>query len=246
MRGSILLGLALLQIMIFGQSVMAQENFIYLFDGTQVKSRIVDIRDPFTKKSYFIADSGRYSAELVKFYSNENGFFANTRRLNFSGSSIFISRVIVGKVNLYERVKLHATPGNFGTNGVYSPGATGVTIKNYYNIGFGDLRKATYKNLAMDLGDNPESMKNLAKYHNYTRVQTVMSIIGGALIASGIISYYIKTKDVNYDDPNHKDPDVKPSIGFIVAGAGCIGVSYYISFPKRDRLKRVVENYNWN
>lgn len=230
---------------VYGQISMNSEGFVYLFSGEKVNASSVEYREHFMGGGYFVVGKERFSADLIKFYQDERGFFANTKRLNFSKKSIFSKRIMNGKVNLYERVKFHTTPSYKDANGFYNPGTSSVTIKSYYNKGFDDLKKANYKNLSIDLTDNSESIRYLNKYKKIRNAQTVLSIVGGVLVAGGLSTLYLKTKDVNYNDPNHKNPNITPNMLVAVIGGGFIGASYYLSFPKRDKLKKAIDAYNW-
>ncbi len=230
---------------VFGQADSTNIRFVYLFTGEKIKSEVVEFRDQFIGSGYFLVGKEQYSADLVKFYRDANGFYANTRKLNMSGKSVFSKRVINGRVNLFEKEKMYTTPSYIDAAGTYNPGASSKTIKNYYNKGFGDLKKATYKNLKIDLADSPESMGYLKKYRKYKNVQIALSIVGGALIATGVTSYFIKTSDVDRNAPNYKEPNTTPSMLIALAGGGLVGCSYYLSFPKRNKLKKAIDAYNW-
>lgn len=245
MKKIIVLGFVFVSTLVFGQNDSPKEKFVYLFSDSLVKSHMVEFRYQYNDKSYLVTDSGRYRVDLVKFYQNESGFFANTKALNFSNASIFAKRIVSGRINLYEIVKVRTTPGSIEAYGVLSPGTTSIKIKNYYNKEFGDIRKANYHNLLNDLADCPESVGYLVRYKNIRNTQTVLSIVGGALIAGGLATLYSRTKDVNRNDPNYKEPNIRPNLAVAMVGAGCIGMSYYISFSKHRKLKSAIDAYNW-
>lgn len=230
---------------VFSQTDSTNIRFVYLFTGEKIKSEVVEFRDQFMGSGYFLVGKEQYSADLVKFYKDAKGFYANTKRLNVASKSVFSKRIISGRVNLFEQEKMYTTPSYIDVAGTYNPGTSSKTIKNYYNKGFGDLKKATYKNLKIDLADSPESIEYLSKYRKYKNVQIVLSIVGGALIVSGITTYFIKTSDVDRNAPNYKEPNTTPNMLVAVAGGGLVGFSYYLSFPKRDKLKKAIDAYNW-
>jgi len=229
----------------YGQVATNTGSFVYLYSGEQINANVVEYRDRFMGGGYFVVGSEQYSADLVKFYKDANGFYANTKKLNVTGKSVFSKRIISGRVNLFEQEKMYTTPSYIEVSGAYNPGTSSKTIKNYYNKGFSDLKKANYKNLKIDLADSPESMGYINKYRKYKNVQIVLSIVGGALIATGITSYFIKTSDVNRNAPNYKEPNTTPNMLIAVAGGGLVGCSYYLSFPKRSKLKKAIDAYNW-
>jgi len=229
----------------YGQVATNTGSFVYLYSGEQVNANVVEYRDQFMGGGYFVVGTEQYRADLVKFYKDANGFYANTKRLNVTGKSVFSKRIINGRVNLFEQEKMYTTPSYIDAAGTYNPGTSSKTIKNYYNKGFSDLKKANYKNLKIDLADSPESMGYINKYRKYENVQIVLSLVGGALIATGITSYFIKTSDVNRNAPNYKEPNTTPNMLIAVAGGGLVGCSYYLSFPKRSKLKKAIDAYNW-
>ncbi len=229
----------------FSQTDSASIRFVYLFTGQKVSSDLVEYRDQFMGSGYFMVGNERYSADLVKFYRDASGFYANTMKLNVTGKSVFSKRIISGRVSLYERVKMYTTPSYIDASGSYNPGASSKTIKNYYNKGFGDLKMATYHNLKIDLADSPESLGYIKKYKKYKNVQIILSIVGGAMIATGVTSYFMKTSDVDRNVPGYKEPNTTPNMLIAVAGGGLVGFSYYLSFPKRDKLKKAIDAYNW-
>ncbi len=228
----------------FGQTDSANIRFVYLFTGEKIYSEVVEHRDQFMGSGYFLVGKEQYRADLVKFYKDASGFYANTKKLNVTGKSIFSKRIITGRVNLFEQEKMYTTPSYIDAAGTFNPGTSSKTIKSYYNKGFGDLKKANYKNLKIDLADSPESMGYISKYRKYKNVQIILSVVGGALVATGITSYFIKS-DVDRNAPNYKEPNTTPDMLIAVAGGGLIGCSYYLSFPKRDKLKKAIEAYNW-
>lgn len=229
----------------FSQTDSASIRFVYLYSGEKIKSDVVEFRDQFMGSGYFFVGKEQYSADLVKFYKDANGFYANTKKLNVTGKSVFSKRIISGRVNLFEQEKMYTTPSYLDAAGVYNPGTSSKTIKNYYNKGFSDLKKANYKNLKIDLADSPESMGYIKKYRKYKNVQIALSIVGGALVATGVTSYFVKTSNVDRNVPNYKEPNTTPSMLIALAGGGLIGFSYYLSFPKRDKLKKAIDAYNW-
>lgn len=229
----------------FGQTDSTNIRFVYLFTGEKINSDVVEFRDQFMGSGYFHVGNEQYSADLVKFYKDSKGFYANTKKLNMTGKSVFSKRIISGRVNLFEQEKMYTTPSYIDAAGTYNPGISSKTIKSYYNKGFGDLKKATYKNLKVDLADSPESVGYLSKYRRYKNIQIVLSFVGGALVATGITSYFIKTSDADRKAPNYKEPNTTPDMLIAVAGGGLIGCSYYLSFPKRNKLKKAIDAYNW-
>lgn len=229
--------------LIFGQ-VDENKNFIYSFSDSVIYGRIIEYKTPFLGSSHFLVDSKKIQPDLVKFYRNETGFYANTKTVNFSGTSSFTERIRKGKINLYEKETTTYSPGHFNsTTGMYSGGMITKNIKNYYNKGFGDLKKANYQNLNLDLSDNPASMIYLNKYKSVRDAQTVLYIVGGATLIGGFATLINKIQNTDSND-SEPEPNVTGSLVAVGIGAGCFWVSYFMSFSKPKHLRNAIDAYN--
>ena len=219
-------------------------NYIYTYKNDIIYGRIIEFEEPFIGfPIYMLVDSEKYSLNEIKFYKNETGFHANTKNTGISNSSNFIERMRKGKINLYERTSNY-NPGYFNSStGTYSGGLGTVSIINYYNIGFGDLKKANYQNLTIDLADNPESLIYLEKYKSIKDKQKLLYIVGGAAIIGGFATLINKTKDWDGTD-SEPEPNVTGNIVVIGIGAGCFWVSYFMSFSKPKYLRKAIDEYN--
>jgi hypothetical protein len=115
---------------------------------------------------YFLSDSLSFPIPRVKFYQSNGVFRANVAMYEFcENNNCFARRTVKGKVNLYSYRK----PNN-PSNSTSSPNSVGALLlvaalsassnkvrsfENYYNMGTGDLRKMDYRNLMVDLNENP-------------------------------------------------------------------------------------------
>ena len=163
---------------------------------------------------------------------------ANTRNLNPSGTSVFVPRITKGNINLYEREVYvqHSSPTGFGFYG-------GKRIDNYYNIGFNELKKANYKNLNLDLADNPESMLHLNKYKSLRNTETGLYVAGGTLLVLGFATVMHKTKDWDGTDAMPK-PNVTANVVVFFAGGICIGTGALLNLSKPKHIKNAISAYN--
>ena len=236
----LIISLVVLQGTVFGQ-VNESKDFLYFFTDSVVYGN-VEYKTPFLDTDHFLLNSKRIALENVKFYKNQTRFFANTKNVNFWRTSTFSECIRKGKINLYEKVKVNTSPGHFTASGVYMGGTSSVTILNYYNKGFDDLKKANYTNLSLDLADNSESMKHLLKYKKVQNTETSFWVAGGAAILVGFVTLVNKTYDVDYD--TEPSPNVSANLATIGIGAGCCLVSYIISFSKPEHLRKAVDVYN--
>lgn len=233
------------------------EYFIVNVSNEIIAGRNIEYLKPFLGSATIQIDSRNMAPYVVKFYKNEEGFFANTQDVSINGNSEFCQRVKKGKINLYETVKTtqsmgsyHTVPGAYGTvgfgpsgGGMYVGGFSTTHIKNYYNIGFSSLKKADYNNLSLDLASNPESMIHLEKYKSVKKSQTILYIVGGVTLIGGVATLINKTKDWDGTDAT-QEPNVTANIVSIGIGAGCFWASYFISFSKPKHLRNAIEAYN--
>ena len=224
-------------------SAQMDENrdFIYFFSDSILVGNI-EYKSPIFGIDYLLLNSNKVLLDRVKFYKKGGGFYANTNGAAFRGSPDFTKRIREGKINLYEKVNVNTYTGHFTPSGAYMGGGGSVTILNYYNKGYDDLKRANYKNLSFDLADNPESLIHLGKYKKVQNTQTGLYIAGGAAILVGIVTLVAKTDGVDYD--NEPSPDVSANLAAIGVGAFSCFISYTLSFSKPGYLRKAVDTYN--
>lgn len=212
-------------------------NFVYFFTDSVLYGRNVELNSSFTRGLYLMCDTIKINPDQVKFFRGETGFFANTIRLKYSGTSSFCERIRRGRINLYERDVTSSSPGMY-TNGRYTSGTSTRTINNFYNKDFGNLKKANYNNLVADLSDNPESMLYLDKYKKTARKQHIFQIAGGALLVGGLVALIsAQNKPVN-------SPDYTPGVILIGTGAASMWVGYFVYLSKPKHLRNAIDVYN--
>lgn len=220
------------------------KSFLYTYSNQIISGKIIYHKKTLLEDSYFLIGSKKYSSSIVKFYKNETCFYANTRDVSFSGSSIFAERIRKGRINLYEHETTSSSPTYYSASaGMYTSGISTKKINNYYNKGFVDLKKTSYKNLVYDLDDNIESSIYLKKYKSVRDAQTILYIAGGVTLISGLATLIHKTKDWDGSD-SEPEPNVTGSIVAIGLGASCFWVSYFISFSKPKHLRNAIDFYN--
>ncbi len=216
---------------LYGQ-VDESRNYLYLFSDSVIYGRIIQYKKQFVKP-YFLINSTKVKPDLVKFCKNETGFYANLKNLNTWSSPDFAQRIRKGKINLYESRVIY-------TNGMPKK------IYNYYNKGFGDLKKANYENLHIDLSDNPESEKYLDKYKSFRDGEVLSAIIGGVAVIAGFATLISKTQSGDdYGYGEQTEPDVTGSIVTIGLGTACFTVTYILNLSKPKHLKSAIDVYNY-
>jgi hypothetical protein len=153
-------------------------NYVYLNTRSIIKAEYVLYESKIFKKDYFLVDGERYELGQVKFYQNEDVFFASVNQGFQTG---FAKKTAAGEINLFElKVQTQSAP-TMGANGMMTGGYGGTKIIDYYNKGFGDLKKATYENLRTDLSDKPEAQLYLDKYNKMRKTQNILYATSGAL-----------------------------------------------------------------
>lgn len=224
-------------------------EFIYLYSDSIIYAKHIDLERNFTGSLYLWADSKRIHPEQVKFFNNNRGFFANVKDFDLVGRTHFSERIRQGKINLYEAKTIDWD--SYDDLGGYRQPAV-VESKNYYNKGYGSLRKANYVNLSIDLADNPQSMAFLAKYRSTKRTQVAMYVAAGLSFISGFALMLSEGKEESWGPNNRQDFSSKNSSfsrlvpGLVLSGVGMgLAGGGYLMGPSRTRhLKQAVDAYN--
>lgn len=218
---------------------LEDNHFVYLHSKNIIMGESVHSKKPLFKSVYVQIDSLRYKGDMVKFYQNEAGLFANIG--GFSYRSIFIPCVEKGKVNLFEFEKTNYNNNfNPNTSGIYSSMET-KSYKYYYNSGFSHLKEANYQNLAMDLQDSPQAMLHLKEYQSQRKLATGLTAGGILLMAAGSISIISKFANT----PRGGDvPGLGIEFGLIGAGGIMSWVAYFTGLDNRKHLTKAVRTYN--
>lgn len=124
---------------------------------------------------------------------------------------------------------------------MYSPPMMTRTIKNYYNKGYGDIKKAKHKNLLADLSENPASLMYLDKYKKARNAQNIFSVVG---IVSAVRGVALLIYDTNKQTVNQPTPNLSYSLATIGAGVVSSWVGFFISLSKPKHLKSAIDEYN--
>ncbi len=218
--------------------------FLYTYSGEIVNAPEVEYRTGFLQQPCIVADGRKYKPETIKFFKNEEGVYANSKEAERNTNSNFVIRVKNGKVNLYEIKTTNYHPGSYNSStAMFSPGINTTSIKNYYNFGFNDLKKTTYKNLSEDIGDNPLCQPYLIKYKNISKTQAYLTGFGVGITIIGFATLVSKTKDWDGSD-NTPEPKTTGNIITLAVGSGMVGIAYFLTFSKPKQLRKAVDAYN--
>jgi len=224
-------------------------EFIYLYSDSVIYAKHIDLERNFTGSLYLWADSRRIHPEQVKFFNNNRGFFANVKDFNLIGQTQFSERIRQGKINLYEEKTVDWDA--YDELGGY-PRPTVIDTRNYYNKGYGSVKKANYVNLSIDLADNPQSMAFLNKYRSTKRTQVAMYVAAGLSFISGFALMLSEGKEESWGPNNRPDFSSNNSSfsrlvpGLVLSGVGVgLATGGYLMGPSRTRhLKQAVDAYN--
>lgn len=240
----------------YGLNAQAQtggsKNFIYLYSDSVIYARNITLRsDPFGSWQ-LRADSRRVPSSQVKFFSNRDGFFANTRKLTIAGVNEFSERIAEGKINLYQRTSYD--PLFYGHHHEYGHSRQpDLDVRMYYNKGFGDLKKVSYNNLKSDMVDHPQSMDLLKNYKKSRNTGKLLYTAAGASIVAGLVSILVNAggnRRLSNDTGFGKSPGFVDktnfTTGFILVGigAGMAAGGYAISASGNRHLENAVDAYN--
>jgi hypothetical protein len=145
-----------------GQSDTITGDYIVLYSGKIIQSEVVTY-----KNSYFHAGDKKYKDDEVSLYRNADGSFANTKHMAIrkkKARTNFYKAESLGKVNIYSNTFKAEIDLN-SINSVNRPQMVNVSkTSTYYNKGMESLKKAKYRNLKKDIGDNPNCTKTLRQY----------------------------------------------------------------------------------
>ncbi len=192
-------------------------NFVYLYSDSVIHAERIRLRPDFVGSWVLRADSRRVPLEQVKFFNNEDGFFANTRRTTIFGSNSFSERIIKGKINLFQEVAYDPVPfEDYYRFRDRTPRA--VSTQMYYNKGFSDIKKVSYAQLKMDMADNPRSLDFLESYRKGRQFGTVLYVTAGVAILASLVNFFSE---------GNKGVDHSP---FPSGGINTSGKSYTASF----------------
>lgn len=231
----------------YGLNTRAQsgesKNFIYLYSDSIIQARNITLRPDAFGSWQLRADSRRVPPQQVKFFSNKDGFFANTRRLSFAGVTAFSERVIEGRINLYQQTSYE--PGMY--NDYHHPRhqhystRQPVDIRMYYNKGFNDLRKVSYHNLKQDMADHQESMDLLAGYRRSINTGKMMYTAAGVAIVAGLVYFLVGSERSSI---SASERNFAAGFALLGAGAGFALGGYVVSAKANRHLEDAIEAYN--
>lgn len=147
------------------------DYFIQFYSGKKINGAEITF-----SKNQLIINGRSYGRDSVKFFQNENGYFAHVTPI----SNIYAWRTIEGKVNLFEKSDRYyvANSGGYRANSFI-----------YYCMGdTGPIRHPRFKYLKKDLSSNKVSLDYVYQRNEMTVLQVGCLLGGSALMAYGAVS----------------------------------------------------------
>jgi hypothetical protein len=206
---------------------------VVLFSGEVFTGERLVYETPILRPAYFALDMEEFESSSVNYFQNNHGYFTNLARLHGMNSERYALRIATGKMNLFEEVDLSVYGGDelktADSSGIQDPMLATGEMYEYYSKGDQPVRKASYRNLVVDLKDNEQSIKHLHAYRNYTILQWGMLGVGSAIIAANIMAQSNSAVRFN--------PVM--ALGIVIGGG-----SYLMERPKHDELWLAADEYN--
>lgn len=221
-------------------------NFLYLYSDSVIYANRIHLRRDFSGSLYFMVDSKRFHPEQVKFFNNYRGFFANVRDVTFTGETAFSERIRKGKLNLFEEKTFNWDYDDNAYGRRYRERPQVSSVRNYYNIDYGKLKKATYANLSKDLAGNPQSIQLLNKYESVKKAKIGMYVGAGASLLAGLITFVAGGSDNSDFGHGFNDAHKEFTGSFILLGlgTGLAAGGYLLSVSEPKYLKDAIDSYN--
>jgi len=219
------------------------KNFVYLRSDSVIHAERVRLRPDFSGSWVLRADSRRVPLTQVKFFNNEDGFFANLRNTTLLGTNSFSERIIKGKINLYQEVDYNPVPFELDHYRFRDRAPRAISTRMFYNKGYSALKKVSYAHLKMDMADQPKSLDFLEGYRKSKQVGTVFYVAAGAAIVAGLVNFAIAGNNQNSSIGSF-ERSYLGSLLLIGAGAG-LSLGGYLKHAEANReMEKAIDAYN--
>lgn len=203
-------------------NLMAQQNFIQLYEGEKQFFESIDIIQEKYEKPYFkTGKEDVFRIEQVESFQNKEGYFIKNE-LTVSKRD-FAKRMIEGEIEVfrYDLSSNYIQTGQSNTRDYYA-----YKMKDY------PLKQMIYDNLVKDLSDNPQSMKKLKKVNAAKRIALLYYILGGASILTAGVLFNTPQSDL--------------TTPLFITGIGLFSIPWILNSQRQKRMDDAVKIYNAN
>jgi hypothetical protein len=226
--GSMKIWIFCFSVLISNIALAQKKQVLRLYNGQVKEGEKLKYEYPIMQPAYFDLDGKHFDAEGVAFFRNNHGFFANLAEFYGERSERYAMRIKnTGRIQLFEEIDITAYGGLELNTSNPRRLATGE-VWQFYAKDEGGLKKGNYKNLKVDLQDNPNCQTYLKSYKRLTALQIGLATVGAGLVAQQFYSM----RNVN--------ASFTPQIGLGIIMAGS---SLFFDGPKTDALWLAVDNY---
>ena len=221
--------------------IRESKDFLYLYSDSVIYARDIKLRPDFSGYLRLRADSKNVSAEQVKFFSNKDGFFANTRKMNLIGTTAFSERIVEGRINIFQERSYD--PVNYSSDRYHSRfrhnTEPAIDVSMHYNKGYNDLKRLNYRNLKNDMSDHPASMDMLNSYRRSMNTTKMLYVAAGASLLAGFLNLATGSDKKSLSSANFALSTTLIGVGLGFATGG------YLNYLSGNRkLENAVEIYN--
>ncbi len=236
--------LSLLCGLLLAQSALSQltpiQHNVRLHSGDSFSGRRLVYELHIMSDARFVLDERTFTSSEIAFFRNNHGTFANLNQIHGDKAERYAKRIREGKINLYEEIEMGVYGGDAlavaeSRDSRNEMLATGEEFQ-YYALGDGPVKEASYRNLKADLADHPESARQMRMFRNYRYLQVGMIAAGAGLICSEIARQSQRSPEMNNGGVR-----MTPMIAFgVILG----GSSYFIQSAKENTKWLAVDAYN--
>ncbi len=205
-----------------------KKQILRLYNGQSKEGEKLTYEYPIMQPAFFNLDGKHFEAEGVAFFRNNHGFFANLSEFYGERAERYAMRIKnTGRIQLFEEIDITAY-GGLDLNTSNPRRLASGEVWQFYAKDEGILKKGNYKNLKIDLQDNPNCQTYLKSYKRLTTLQIGLATAGAALVAQQF--YNMRNTNASFT------PQI--GLGIIMAGS-----SLLFERPKTDALWLAVDNY---
>ncbi|MBG6235869.1 hypothetical protein IWX76_002450 [Pedobacter sp. CAN_A7] len=223
-------------------------NFVYFYSDSVVYGKNIRLRYDFFNSLQLRVDSKPVTLRQVKFFKNDEGFFANLKGIGIWQHDGLAERIMEGRVNLYQERPYRTLTDH------YSELNNAREINTFYNKGYGDLKKTNYNNLRVDMADHAESMAFLENYRKRVKTGQKLYIAAGASVVAALATFLVSGKNDLHQASSGSFPgnagfkkntgNMALSIGLFGVGAGLAYGAYSSNNSGMGNLEKAIDAYN--